>query len=101
MSGSFGRRFRLSPQAVEDLIQEERNPVAAERLIQDIERKIAELAASRNPGVSRDWLKPGLRAFPYRRRCIYFRFIEDTLVVLRIVHGRQDITADYFSESEY
>ena len=106
MSGRFGRRFRLSPQAIEDLIQiygylEERNPVAAERLIQDIERKIAELAASRNSGVSRDWLKPGLRAFPYRRRCIYFRFIEDTLVVLRIVHGRQDITADYFSESEY
>lgn len=105
MSGRLGRSYRLSPQAIEDLIQiysylEERNPIAAERSTQDIEQKTAELAGSRNPGVSRDWLKPGLRAFPYRRRCIYFRFVEDTLVVLRIVHGRQDISADNFSESE-
>ncbi|MFN7126526.1 MAG: type II toxin-antitoxin system RelE/ParE family toxin [Allorhizobium sp.] len=82
MNSSFGRRYRLSPQAVEDLIQiynylYERRPVAAERFTRDIEQKITDLAGSRNPVVSRDWLKPGLRAFslsppmhllPYRRR---------------------------------
>ncbi|THV14392.1 type II toxin-antitoxin system RelE/ParE family toxin [Rhizobium rhizophilum] len=95
----------MSPQAIEDLIQiynylYERSPVTAERFTSDIEQKIIDLADSRNPGVSREWLKPGLRAFPYRRRCIYFRVVEDTLVVLRITHGRQDITSDTFPESE-
>lgn len=105
MNSSFGRRYRLSPQAVEDLIQiynylYERSPVAAQRFTRDIEQKITDLAGSRNPGVSRDWLKPGLRAFPYRRRCIYFRIVADTLVVLRVTHGRQDITSDTFPESD-
>ena len=105
MSSSSGRRYRLSPQAIEDLIQiynylNERSPLAAERFTSDIERKIVDLAGSRNPGVYREWLKPGLRAFPYRRRCIYFRVVEDALVVLRITHRRQDITPDTFPESE-
>ena len=105
MNSSFGRRYRLSPQAVEDLIQiynylYERSPVAAERFTGDIEQKIRDLAGARNPGVSRNWLKPGLRAFPYRRRCIYFRIVDDILVVLRITHGRQDITSETFLESE-
>jgi toxin ParE1/3/4 len=105
VNSSPGRSYRLSPQAVEDLIEiynylHERNPVAAERFTEDIEHKIRDLAGSRNPGVSRDWIKTGLRAFPYRRRCIYFRLVDDTLVVLRITHGHQNISPDDFSESD-
>ncbi|MCC8933712.1 type II toxin-antitoxin system RelE/ParE family toxin [Rhizobium sp. 'Codium 1'] len=105
MSSSSGRRYRLPPQAIEDLIQiynhlYERSPLAAERFTSDSERKIIDLAGSKNPGVCRERLKPGLRAFPYRRRCIYFRAVEDALVVLRITHGRQGITPDTFPESE-
>ncbi|RKE85363.1 type II toxin-antitoxin system RelE/ParE family toxin [Rhizobium sp. AG855] len=105
MSSSFGRRFRLSPQAIEDLIQiynylQTRNPIAAERLTSDLEQKIRELAGSRNPGVSRDWVKTGLRAFPYRHRCIYFRIADDMLIVLRVMHGRQDISPNDFPESD-
>jgi toxin ParE1/3/4 len=99
------RRYRLAPQAIEDLIGifnylHERNPIAAERFTQDIEQKIIDLANFRNPGVSRDWLKPGLRAFPYRRRCIYFRIVDDMLIVLRVMHGHQDISPDDFPESD-
>jgi toxin ParE1/3/4 len=105
VSSSFGRRFRLSPQAIQDLIQiydylHARNPIAAERLTSDLEHKIRDLAGTRNPGVSRDWVKTGLRAFPYRRRCIYFRIVDDMLIVLRIVHGRQDISPEDFPESD-
>lgn len=99
------RRYRLADPAIADLIElytylHERSPIAAERFTESIERKIADLASSRHPGVARDHLRPGLRAFPYRRRCIYFRIIEDCMVVLRIVHGRQDITANDFPESD-
>ncbi|AOG08703.1 type II toxin-antitoxin system RelE/ParE family toxin [Agrobacterium sp. RAC06] len=105
MNSSPGRPYRLSPQAVEDLIEiyaylYVRSPVPAERFTADIEQKIGDLAASRNPGVASDWVKTGLRAFHYRRRCIYFRLVDDTLVVLRITHGRQNISPDDFPESD-
>jgi toxin ParE1/3/4 len=49
------------------------NPIAAKRLVNLLENKIISLASSGNIGVSREWLAPGLRAFPYKDRCIYFR----------------------------
>jgi toxin ParE1/3/4 len=62
--------------------------------------KIAELGIS---GVPRDWLRPGLRAFPYRKRCIYFRayedrIVEDRIVIVRVLHGKQDIDRQEFTE---
>jgi toxin ParE1/3/4 len=50
-------------------------------------------------GVSRDFI-PGLRAFSYRDRCIYFLVDNSTMTVLRILHGRQDTTSKDFPESE-
>lgn len=69
MSSSSGRRYRLFPQAIVDLIQiynhlYERSPLAAERFTSDSERKIIQLAGSRNPGVSRDWLNQDYAHFP-------------------------------------
>jgi plasmid stabilization system protein ParE len=95
------RRFSLSINAINDLINiydyiAEKNPVAARRMLSALEAKIKSLAKSGNSGVSRDWIRPGLRAFPYRDRCIYFRVDETTLHVLRIVHGHQAINPDDF-----
>jgi len=42
---------------------------------------------------------PGLRAFPYRNRVIYFVVTVDKLTVLRVAHGAQNITPDDFTES--
>jgi toxin ParE1/3/4 len=72
--------------------------VAAERFVNDLVRqmyKIAELGIS---GVPRDWVRPGLRAFPYRKRCIYFRAYEDRIVIVRVLHGKQDIDRQEFTE---
>jgi len=95
------RRFSLSVDAINDLIDiydfiAEKNPVAAKRLVSALETKIKSLAKSGNSGVSRDWIKSGLRAFPYRDRCIYFRVDDTTLYVLRIIHGHQAIDPDDF-----
>lgn len=95
------RRFSLSTDAINDLIDiydyiAEKNPVAARRLVNALETKIKSLAKSGNSGVSRDWVTPGLRAFPYRDQCIYFRVDETSLYVLRIFHGHQTINPDDF-----
>ena len=55
--------------------------------------KIAELGLS---GTPRDWIRPGLRAFPYRQRCIYFRMYDDRVVIVRVLHGSQDIDRQEF-----
>ncbi len=50
----------------------------------------AELA--RMPAVGRDaaWLVAGLRSFPYESHVIYYREIEDGIVIVAVIHKRQD-----------
>ena len=96
-------RHVLTERAIDDLDDihgyvAERNPIAAEKLVAAITAKIVRLAASGNTGSPRDNILPGLRAFPFRQLCIYFRIIDGDLQVLRILHGRQDVTADLFED---
>ncbi len=51
-------------------------------------------------GVSREELRPGLRAFFYKNYIIYFRFADTDILVLRIRHGKQKYLADDFPESD-
>ncbi len=72
----------------------------AERFVDDLVRqmyKIAELDLSGSP---RDWIRPGLRAFPYRQRCIYFRVYDDRVVIVRVLHGSQDIGQQGFTDRD-
>jgi toxin ParE1/3/4 len=99
------RSFSLSTDAVNDLINiynliAEQNPSAARRLVEEIEAKIRDMAASGYSGAARDWIRPGLRALPFRDRCIYFRVDETSLYVLRIVHGKQAIDSDDFETGD-
>ena len=76
-------------------------PRAAERFIADLIRqmyKIAELGHFRiTKGLG---YAPGLRVFTYRQRCIYFRSYEDRIVIIRVLHGRQDIDRQEFDDSQ-
>ncbi len=67
------------------------NVKTATAFVADLENKIAWIAAAGFPGVPRDELQLGLRALPYRGRCIYFRTDENTVHVLRVVHAAQDV----------
>ena len=71
------------------------SPVNAQRFISDLIGQIYRVAELHLDGVSREWIRPGLRAFPYRKRCIYFRVQEETLYVLRVLHGAQDIERNF------
>ena len=72
------------------------NPDAAERFVDDLVRQMYQLAELGLSGSPRDWIRPGLRAFPYRPRCIYFRSYDDRIVIIRILHGSQDIDRQEF-----
>lgn len=47
-------------------------------------------------GAPRDWIRPGLRALPYRECCICFRIDENTVTIQRVIHGRQDVSSQEF-----
>lgn len=70
------------------------------RIVESISTKIRVLAAQRNSGVARNWLSPGLRAFPYKNRCIYFRIVGNNLVVVHIAHSRQDVRPEMFEAED-
>lgn len=76
------------------------DPIAAGRLLELVDDKILSLAAAGNKGVSREWLSPGLRAFPYKNRCIYFRVVGSTMRIVRVLHGRQDVGPDMFETKD-
>jgi toxin ParE1/3/4 len=90
----------VSPEAQEDLENiyleiAQDNPKAAAEFIRDMTNQIDKLANLGVTGSPRDWIKTGLRAFPYRKRCFYFRIDDERLILLRVLHGSQD-TPNYF-----
>ena len=50
-------------------------------------------------GSPRDNISPGLRALPYRKRCIYYRSLPDSIVIVRVVHGARDVVKLDFSSN--
>jgi len=64
--------------------------------MEDLTSKLFDLASLGVTGSSRDWVSTGLRAFPYRERCFYFRIVDNKMIVVRVLHGRQDVTAQEF-----
>lgn len=71
------------------------SPVYAERFVNDLVRQIYKLAHIRISGVSRDWIRSDLRAFPYKKRCFYFRIEDEKLILLRVLHDAQDIESQF------
>lgn len=74
--------------------------MAASAFVRDLTRKIEWIAASGFPGLSRDELSKGLRALPYRHRCIYFRIEGDTVRILRVLHSHQNVSTKDFKQEE-
>jgi toxin ParE1/3/4 len=98
-------RYRYSKRALRDIANIynhifENNPAAAKRFVSMLEGKIISLAASGNSGVSRDWLAPKLRAFLYKDRCIYFRVDAGEMQIVRILHGKQQVSSELFARSD-
>lgn len=79
-----------------DYIAED-NQQAASDLIDDLLHKIKKLADTGVTGSSRDHVKTGLRGFPYRKRCFYFRIVEDKMFLIRVLRDRQNTATQDFT----
>lgn len=98
------RRLMLTKRALRDLRAHydyvaQFDAIAAKRLLHEINKKMEWIAEFGITGASRSFI-PGLRAFPFKNRCIYFTITHEAITVLRVMHGRQDISPDDFPESD-
>ncbi|WP_160005912.1 type II toxin-antitoxin system RelE/ParE family toxin [Rhizobium sp. 18055] len=75
------------------------NPQAADDFILDVYRKVRSLADLGIGGTNHEEFGIGIRSLAYRQRIIFFTMDDDCLFVVRILHGRRDISPDDFSES--
>jgi toxin ParE1/3/4 len=72
------------------------SPVNADRMLDRINETLSRLAAMPFMGQARFDLAPGLRMFPVRSYLIFFRPIQDGIEVIRVLHGKRNITGRFF-----
>ena len=49
-------------------------------------------------GVERSRLQKGMRCFPFKRYLIYYYIKQETIVIARVLHMRQDVMVNFFSD---
>jgi toxin ParE1/3/4 len=87
---------RLSRQAEADLDElwlyiAANNPDTADRMVDAVLEGSRMHVRFPGMGQSRDELRPGLRSFVVSPYFVFYRPVEDTIEVLRILHGARDI----------
>ena len=73
------------------------NPEAAEHLIYRITDLFESLVAYPEMGRTFDELIPGIRCVPVGNYVIFYRFLQNDVVILRVIHAARDITSDLFA----
>jgi toxin ParE1/3/4 len=71
----------------------EYNVGAGERFVQGFNQKCMRLAQFPNMGKSYASIRPWLRGLPLQDYIIFYRVTDEALMILRVVHGRQDLSA--------
>jgi toxin ParE1/3/4 len=68
------------------------NPDAANRLLDSIERRWFQLVAYPYSGVARNDIGTGIRHLTVGRYLTLYRITDDVIEILRVLHGRSDIS---------
>ncbi len=89
-------RIIRSPASAEDLraiaaFVALRNPSAADRLLDEFDRKLRMLAANPLTGRPRDELRARVRSYPVGSYVIFYRPIEDGIELIRVLHGARSL----------
>jgi len=89
--------YYFSKQAEEDLYDiwlyraQYANPDNADTLLDTIQSTCQTLADSPDIGTPRDYTPPEVLAFPKNDFMIFYQKAGDTIQIIRVFHGRQDI----------
>ncbi len=92
-------RVRKSSDAEEDLIEiwlyiADHNPRAADRLLDQFEKRWELLATQPHSGAPREDLGAGLRQVVVGEYLSIYRIEKGTVEILRVLHGRRNIAAE-------
>lgn len=95
-------RIYIRPQAgidledIADYIAEQASDRRAREFLRKIYSQMQIYASQPNAGRSRDELKQGMRSFLYNRYIVFYQPEEDGIMIVRVLHGSQDLNAmDY------
>lgn len=91
------RKSREDYVAIEDYIARS-SPQNAEMIIRLFEEKLANLAVNNLIGRPRPELAPDLRSWNVHRFVLFYRPMEDGVILIRVLHASMDITARLFPE---
>lgn len=98
------KTYRVSPLAQRDLdeawvyVALASGVSRADRLIDQITKRFALLAAYPNAGRPRDELAPSVRSFAVASYVIYYRTQENRVLISRVLHGKRDQAAAFATE---
>lgn len=89
-------RYIIAPSASRDLNEIanyflDKNVEAGERIFREFNNKCQKLAKFPNMGRSYAYVKDSLRGLPLNGYIILYQVIDDEVIILRIVSGRQDL----------
>lgn len=90
------KRLVVSPTARSDLVKiwkyiASENKSAATSIIREIKASFKTLLTFPELGRRRDELKKGLRSFPIDRHVVFYFVTENSVEIVRVLHGAQDI----------
>jgi toxin ParE1/3/4 len=99
------REVHVSDQAKRDLIGiweyiAADSPRAADRLIQTLVNTYLRLGVTPGMGRDRSELRPGVRSMPVGNYLIFYRFNEERVFVVRVLHGARNLRAVLKKETE-
>jgi toxin ParE1/3/4 len=103
-------RIRYSPAAVDDMDEifsyiSQDNLAAAELILEKLDREIIKLEGFPNMGsVLTDdeytIIQPGYRFIVVKPYLVFYRIINNTVIIYRILHGRRDYLRELFDSPE-
>jgi toxin ParE1/3/4 len=94
---------RITPQAEADLVEvwqyaAKGGEAQADAFLDKILKQCQQLAQFPRMGRARENLAPNLRSFPVKKFVIFYRPIDDTVEIIRVLHGARDIESVFQEE---
>ena len=88
-------RTDLAERDLEEIFDhlEDHGPASAARFAKSFREKAEALARMPEMGRARNELAPDLRSFTVGRYLLFYRPIEDGILVIRVAHGSRDLPA--------
>lgn len=89
-------RYQLTDRADADLFEislylaRQGSIETAERFIDAVHEQFARLAEFPGTGRAREELAPGLRSIPEGKYVIFYRALQEDILVMRVLHGSRD-----------